>query len=102
MEGKALLNALATGRSQAEHEVEFFRNAFTILEGDGAAASLLEKQLAEAEEFLAWVRGLEERVSIPFDTFDESRLSTAPADPKAEGYISLDEARVRLRVRKHS
>jgi hypothetical protein len=99
LEREALLGALAAARSQAESDAKMLVRALAIFEGD-AAAPTIEQQLRETEGFLIWVRGLEARVSAPVPPFDESRLPRAPDGPTAEGYVSVGEARARVRAGK--
>jgi hypothetical protein len=98
LERGAFLGTLATVRSQVEHAAQWFARALAIFEGDAVAVPTIESQAREAERFLAWLRDLEARVSAPATPFDESRLPPAPDGPTAEGYISLSEARARVRT----
>lgn len=100
LEREALLGTLAAVRSHAEVMVEGFRKviaAAPLFVPSVMASPVIESQLREAEDFLAWVRELEARVSRPIAPFDKSKLTTAPDGPAAEGYISVSEARVRPR-----
>jgi hypothetical protein len=100
LERGVLLGTLATVRSQAEHAAQAFGRALAIFEGDAVAVPAIEAQLRETERFLAWLRDLEARASAPVTPFDESRLPPAPDGPTAEGYISVREARARVRAGK--
>ena len=102
LESKALQSDLASLRSKAERGADFFRQALALFEGDAAAVPALAAQLREAEGFLTWLGSLEARVSAADLPFDEARLSPAPAGPTAEGYLSVPEARSRLRARRNA
>jgi hypothetical protein len=99
MEKEALLGTLGIVRSRAEGAVETLGKARALFGNDSQAGPAIESGLRETEEFLAWVRDLEARLSgIP--PFDASRLTPAPAGPTAEGYVSVREARNRARAGK--
>jgi hypothetical protein len=100
LEREALRGALAALGPQAERAVELFTRALALCEGDPASLAVAERQLREAEDFLAWVRELEARVSAPLPPFDVSKLPPNPTAPTAEGYISVSEARARIRAGK--
>jgi hypothetical protein len=100
LEREAFLSILSTVRAQAERVARLFRRVFVILEGDAVAMPALELRLREAEEFLTWLRGLECRVSATIPPFDESELLPAPNSPTANGYVSVSEARARVRAGK--
>ncbi|MBI1914929.1 MAG: hypothetical protein HYS12_09370 [Planctomycetes bacterium] len=56
----------------------------------------------EAETLLAWIDGLLTQLARPWVPIDISKLPSPPAAPAGEapGYISIDEARARLRERR--
>ena len=99
-ERQALLSTLATVRLPAQRWAELFRKALAMFEGDPAAAHTLERQLQETEDFLARVRRLEDYASKPIPPFDLSKLPPVPDGPTVEGYISVSEARARMRTEK--
>jgi hypothetical protein len=100
LEREAFLGTLASVQTQAERVAKLFRRVLVILEGDSLAVPALELRLREVEEFLAWLRGLEGRFSATIPPFDESELFPAPNSPTAHGYVSVSEARARLRAGK--
>lgn len=101
-EKEALLGTLATLRSGAEQEASWFTRALALVEGDPTSAPAIEPQLREAKRFLAWLRDLEAHVSAPAPPFDSSKLPPDQAAPTAEGYVSVSEARARVRAGKKS
>lgn len=103
LEREALLGTLAAVRSHAEDMVEAFSDVVALvprLSHPRVAGSVSNSHLHEAERFLAWVRDLESQLSGPVPPFDESRLAPTPGGPTAEGYISVSEARARVKARK--
>jgi hypothetical protein len=97
-ERKTLLNTLANLRPHAERGVEFFQKALPMVESDQNLANAFKSHLSQAKNFLAWIVELESRAAGPFPPFDESRLSEAPSGPIAPGYLTITEARARIRV----
>ncbi|HZY87039.1 MAG TPA: hypothetical protein VFE78_19545 [Gemmataceae bacterium] len=97
LEREALLATLAALRPQAESAVELFTRALALCEGDPTSLVTAASQLREEKDFLAWLRDLEARVSAPVPPFDASKLPPDPATPTAEGYVSVSEARARVR-----
>jgi hypothetical protein len=91
VERGALLDAVTTMRPHAERVVEL-----AIFEGDAAFVA----QLREAQDFLDWLRSLEQSASTPFPPFEDSQLPPPPAGPTAEGYVSISEARARVQTGK--
>ncbi len=101
MEREALLLILGEIRSGAEHDVALFAKAHALFADDSTLAAPIEAQLRGASNFLGRVRELEARVSAPAPPFDPSKLpAPAPTGPTAEGYISVSEARQRMRAGK--
>jgi hypothetical protein len=100
MERQALLDTLAAVRSEAERATRSLETVLQVFEGDPAAVPTVEAQLCATADFLAWVCGLQDRFSAPIPPFDEAGLLPAPDGPKAEGYISVSEARARAGVGK--
>lgn len=98
MERKELLHTLAALHAQAQREVDLFEKALGLFAGDGGTVPTGDTQLREAKEFLTRMRDLEARCSAPVPPFDESPLSPAPDGRTAVGYVSVSEARARLRT----
>ena len=98
MERKELLHTLAALHAQAQREVQLFEKALDLFELDGGTVPTGDAQLREAKGFLTRMRDLEARFSAPVPSFDESQLSPAPDGRTAAGYVSVSEARARLRT----
>jgi hypothetical protein len=96
MERTGLLQLLGDARRVGERSRAFFERALATFQGEEGGATV-EAYLRAADDFLAWVRGLEARVAIPAPPFDETRLPPAPDGPTAAGYVSVREARARAR-----
>jgi hypothetical protein len=63
---------------------------------DAHTLAMIDSYIREAGDIADWMRQLAQEASKPIPPFDESKLPSPPTDLKAEGFVSIAEARKRL------
>jgi hypothetical protein len=93
----AFLANLAEAIGAAEDSVVALRKLLPEFTPQAEDASVLASRVQEAEDLLSALHDLQARLAAPVPPFDASRLPPEPSGPTAAGFISLAEARARVR-----